>query len=151
MGSIPSMKLTHGLLGEHALFYVLMERFEGLLDEAKDIGQLRGAADLLGAAVVSHAELEDQLLLSALEKTGQTAGPVTVMRSEHGEIEQLVRRIPAAGSLDAAREAGRALSAMLRDHFGKEEQVLFPMSEAALGEEKLEELGARWASSRNLV
>ena len=38
-----------------------------------------------------------------------------------------------------------------RGHFAKEEQVLYPMAQQALGDAKLAELGARWAERRQVV
>jgi iron-sulfur cluster repair protein YtfE (RIC family) len=142
------MKLTDGLLGEHALFHALLERFEGVVHEAHEVDELRAVSSVLGGAVITHAELEEKLLLGSLEAAGQAVGPVGVMRAEHTEIDDLLHGVATATSLDSAREGCLALLDLLREHFRKEEQVLFPMSEAVLGEEKLLALGESWASER---
>lgn len=140
------MKLTDGLLGEHALFYELFDRVEDIVDGAETLNQVLAAVSLLGSAVSSHAELEESLLFSELD-----AGiPVSVLRAEHAEIQRLVTGIPGVRELEVARDAAHALLGVLRNHFHREEHLLFPTSESELGEQKLLELGARWAERRGL-
>lgn len=144
------MKLTDGLLGEHALFYTLFDRTEALLDETSSLEQLTAAGTLLRAAVTSHALLEETLLLRTLTERGLSGGPVSIMRAEHEEIAELAREVPASTSHEEARVGLRRLLGVLREHFEREEKLLFPMSEQLLGETTLTELGERWARERGL-
>ena len=144
------MKLTDGLLGEHALFYALIDRVEQLTGEAKELPELRAAASLLERAVVTHARLEEELLLAALEEKGHVGGPMAIMRAEHEEIHGMVTALPGLKTLDEVKEALASLLEMLRNHFRNEEAFLFPLSEGLLGEGALTELGARWAVERGL-
>jgi hemerythrin-like domain-containing protein len=72
------------------------------------------------------------------------------MRSEHREIETLANAVSRARSLGDARTAARQLLDLLRDHFQREEQVLFPLCEHALEPSQLEALGDRYKSERGL-
>lgn len=144
------MKLTDGLLGEHALFYALIDRVEQLIGEANDVPELRAAASLLEKTVVTHARLEEELLLCALEQQGHTGGPLAIMRAEHEEIEDLVGALSKSTTLGEIKEVLSRLVELLRSHFRNEETFLFPASEGLLGESALSELGARWAVKRGL-
>jgi iron-sulfur cluster repair protein YtfE (RIC family) len=144
------MKITEGLLGEHALSQALFDRVEAIADDAQTLAELVLAASVLSSAVLSHAQLEDEVLFPALAEGGQVEGPLNVMRAEHKEIELLAAAVSSSVTLEEAREVVLRLLDVLREHFGKEEQVLFPMCERMLGEQKLTELGARWAKRRGL-
>lgn len=144
------MKLTDGLMGEHALFYALIDRVEQLTGEAKELPELRGVASLLERAVISHARLEEELLLAALEEKGHAGGPMAIMRAEHAEIAEMVAALPGFKTLSEVKEALTSLLGVLRNHFRNEEAFLFPLSEGLLGESALTELGARWAVERGL-
>lgn len=142
------MKITDALLGEHGAFYALFDRIESRL--GSDPGSAGPLAELLAAALLPHARIENDHLFAALEPTMGPAGPLAVMRAEHDEIEGAVNR--AASEADAEVARGLLLHAIsvAREHFAKEEQVLFPMATQALGEDKLEELGRVWAGERGV-
>jgi iron-sulfur cluster repair protein YtfE (RIC family) len=144
------MKITEGLLGEHALSYSLFDQVERITDDAKSLEELIGAESLLSSAVLSHAALEDEVLFPALVERGQAEGPLDVMRAEHKEIELLAAAVRASMTLEEAKEVMFRLIDTLREHFGKEERVLFPMCERLLGAQKLMELGEHWARRRGV-
>lgn len=144
------MKITEGLLGEHALSYALFDQVESIADGAKSLQELVAAESLLSSAVMSHASLEDEVLFPALVERGHAEGPLDVMRAEHKEIELLAGAVRASLTLEEAREVMYRLLDTLREHFGKEERILFPMCERLLGEQKLRELGERWAKRRGV-
>lgn len=120
-----------------------------------------------------HAKKEDDALFPALESIFGTEGtPTAVMRKEHTAIHgqgELLRKtlrelnevehpkIEAGGeklrSLAANGGNAEALLATAEDiihlidaHFMKEEQILFPMAQNVLGEEKMEEVGRKMES-----
>lgn len=144
------MKLTDALLGEHGAFYALFNEVEALTSFAETHTQVQSATMVLNALVMSHATLEDELLFTALEPHLGKAGPLSVMRAEHEEIEQALVRIEDAKTLEEAAEWVRPALAIARDHFQKEEQVLFRMAEQLLDEETLVRLGQTWASARGV-
>jgi hemerythrin-like domain-containing protein len=115
-----------------------------------------------------HAKKEDEALFPALEALLGTEGtPTFVMRQEHKEIHAqgaLLRRTlhelnqvehpqieaggaklrelaAAGGSAQALRANAHEIIQLLDGHFGKEEQILFPMAESLLDEHALAEVG----------
>jgi regulator of cell morphogenesis and NO signaling len=73
---------------------------------------------------------------------GEQMGPLAVMRAEHAEIDGA---LGGAGTLEGADHVRATLLHVLevaRQHFVKEDNVLFPMAERVVGAHKLEELNA---------
>ena len=135
------MKLTDALLGEHGAFYALFDQVEALASIAESGTQVQSATAVLSALIQSHAALEDELLFKALEPHLGQAGPLSVMRSEHDEIEQAMFKIEDASTYDEAAQLVRPALAAARNHFHKEEHVLFRMAERLLDEQTLTHLG----------
>jgi len=86
-----------------------------------------------------HIVLEEEVLFPVLEKrTGMAdAGPTAVMRAEHREIRRLLGEV--ASILDGESEEDMlapmaALTGVLLAHNGKEERILYPMSDRALAD-----------------
>jgi hemerythrin-like domain-containing protein len=82
-----------------------------------------------------HHGKEEEILFPALEEAGfpHDAGPVGVMLHEHKQGRQLT-----AALRDPAQFADAALaySAMLRAHIEKENQILFPMADRAVEDQR---------------
>jgi iron-sulfur cluster repair protein YtfE (RIC family) len=99
------------------------------------------------AGLRRHIGFEEEILFPAFEqRTGipPTAGPTAVMRVEHREIEDLLKRI-CAGMADAeapAEALRRRFHAVLVDHNIKEERVLYPTTDRLLGPEDSDALVA---------
>ena len=144
------MRITDALLGEHGLFCLLFESIAMTADTAKTAEEIHIAVKLFAAAVTPHAEIEEELLFPAFEAAGGPVEPLAVMRTEHEEIEHLITSVANAKTADSARDCVLALLAVLRSHFAKEEEVLFPMCETTIGDAKLVELGQRWAQLRGV-
>jgi iron-sulfur cluster repair protein YtfE (RIC family) len=141
------MRLTDALLGEHAVIYPLLDQLERA--PITSAGEARAQAALLAAGLGSHARIEDELLFARLEaKIGAETGPLAVMRMEHDEIEGALANLERVQGTDEARRLATYLVGVARQHFAKEEQVLFPLAEEVLGREELERLGLEWATRR---
>lgn len=142
------MNLIDILLGEHGVFYAMLDNLDRRVPKTERMGEVLSIARTLFAALASHAHLEDEILYSAMEPHIGTDGPLAVMREEHEEIQR---------TLDIARDAqvtfegiDRLLHvlAVARQHFHKEEQDLFKEARRHLGEATLRELGQRWIDAR---
>jgi iron-sulfur cluster repair protein YtfE (RIC family) len=152
----------------------LGRRGDAALPEVKPA--LDALVAMMSAELVAHARREDEALFPALEAVfGAYGGPTRVMREEHRAIHGQAERfrktlhelnevehpaIVAAGTrlrtLTAARGSAADLRAiggtiveLLDLHFGKEEDILFPMAREVLSAEamravarKMEELDA---------
>jgi iron-sulfur cluster repair protein YtfE (RIC family) len=95
-----------------------------------------------------HIVAEEDVLFPAFEElTGVAGGPTAVMRAEHAEIRDLLRKIAGCleGSADFAVPLGN-LTALLYAHNAKEERILYPMTDRAAEKAgKLEALLSRIA------
>ncbi len=146
-----AVKLTDALLGEHGVFYALFDQIEAVTAAATSVAQIQGAMVAVNAVILSHADLEEELLFPALETHLGKTGPLAVMRTEHDEIEHALRQIEEARNLDdGANCVARALN-ILRDHFQKEEEVLFSIARQMLDEETQIRLGKAWAEARRVL
>ena len=86
------------------------------------------------ADLQAHARREDDQVFVPLEKfLPADHGPLAVMRAEHEEIERRLARLDGAdpGEPEVRAEFAR-LAAVARDHFRKEEEVLFAFAERLL-------------------
>lgn len=98
-----------------------------------------------------HERMEEAVLFTEMSDIGGTAGPVALMIEEHhqraGRIAEMQELAAGKGPLDAVEvarltEAVAAYSTQLRAHILKEDRTLFPMAEALLAGERLEEIAA---------
>ncbi len=91
------------------------------------------------AALARHFTAEEETLFPAFEsRTGMMSGPTQVMRAEHEQMNGLVGRM--AEALARRDEAGylgesETLLVLMRQHNLKEEQLLYPMADRALGDD----------------
>lgn len=145
------MKITEALLGEHGVFYALMEHLEQVVKTSNSLDLIQQLASMLTAALATHADIENALLFSTLESHIGPMGPLAVMRQEHDEIERTLDRVQKASDLAEAQQGVLHALQVARDHFAKEEQVLFPMAHQMLDEETLTRLGTQWAELRKLT
>ncbi len=145
------MKITQGFVGEHAVFYAQFSHLEKTVPTARRLDEVQVQAAFLAAALESHAGLENELLFDSLEpRLGAQSGPLAVMRAEHDEIKGSFSRFPQLQTLDEAQNLLLHVVAVAREHFAKEEQILYPMAEQVLGEETLIQLGSEWARQREV-
>lgn len=105
-------------------------------DEAK----ARSAWEKFETMMRRHFRMEEEVLFPAVEDaTGMPAdaGPTAVMRSEHSQMRGLLDQMAAAmraGDLRDVLDHGDTLLMIAQQHNLKEESVLYPMCDDALGE-----------------
>jgi len=144
------MRITEALLGEHGVFYAQFDHLEQAVPAAETLAQVQNQTALLAAGLGPHANLENDLLFAALEPHLGPMGPLAVMRMEHDEIEGTLARVQEVKDLAGAQHLALHAIQVARDHFAKEEQVLFPMAQQVLSAEALAQLGAQWAEQRQV-
>ena len=144
------MHIIDALLGEHAVFYALFDELDQVADAAADVDAVARAVAPVATALISHARLEDELLFPALREVLGEGSLVEIMTKEHEDIDRTLRAVLRATDLGAA--TGDLLHALdlVREHFEKEETVLFLEARDALTAEQSEELGQRWATRRGV-
>lgn len=99
-------------------------------------------------ALLTHFDAEESLLFPAFESaTGMSGGPTQIMRMEHGQMRELLSQLEAAmlaKNADIFSGVAETLLIMTQQHNMKEENILYPMCDQALGGQ-LEQLDAQLA------
>jgi iron-sulfur cluster repair protein YtfE (RIC family) len=101
--------------------------------------------------LLAHFGVEEDVLFPAFEqRTGMTGGPTQVMRGEHAQMRDLVKQMDEAlaqKNADGFGGAAETLLVMMQQHNMKEENILYPMIDQAMGQDG--ELSARIAAQLN--
>lgn len=88
-------------------------------------------------AIERHFRVEEEVLFPDFEKKlNSTAGPTAMMRSEHTQMRDLLTRMSQAlenNNLDDYLGHSETLLIIMQQHNAKEEQMLYPMTDQALG------------------
>ncbi|MEJ2407105.1 MAG: hemerythrin domain-containing protein [Candidatus Thiodiazotropha sp.] len=96
-------------------------------------------------SIRQHFAMEEVLLFPAFElASGNATGPTAVMRHEHEQMRSLLDEMGQAVAQrdsDAYLGASETLLILMQQHNGKEEQILYPMSDRMLGVEREALLG----------
>ena len=87
-----------------------------------------------------HLEKEEEILFPAFEEaSGNSMGPTQVMRMEHTQMRDMIKRIGELLGQDASKENIKKVQGLLetlmilmQQHNMKEEQILYPMTDRAL-------------------
>jgi hemerythrin-like domain-containing protein len=105
--------------------------------DANDADLLKEAAQKFDQALRHHLSMEEDTLFPAFEKaTGMTGGPTQVMRMEHEQMRNLLEQMEEAltqGNSQELLDLGDTLLMLIAQHNSKEEGMLYPMVERALG------------------
>ena len=144
------MKIIEAFLGEHGVFYAQFDHLEQAVPTAQTLTEVQHQTAVLTAGLGPHANLENDLLFAALEPHLGPMGPLAVMRMEHDEIEGSLARVQEVKDLVEAQDLVLHAIQVARDHFAKEEQVLFPLAKQVLEANDLIRLGDRWAERRKV-
>jgi hemerythrin-like domain-containing protein len=147
-------KAIADLLNEHetiAFAMQILDRMMAAMEKASTVDP-RDLLDFTGFLKEfvdkCHHGKEEQVLFPAMIGAGirEQGGPVGVLLSEHARGRQLIRDLqgtiaPAVDRVKLA-QAARDLTSLYRNHIHKENRVMFPMAERALGEAQLEKMFA---------
>lgn len=143
---------------------------DGEMAVADTLPVFAAVAHTMATRLDMHRQKEDQVFFPAIEAVIGRYGPTSVMRMEHEELhahgvllsetlyelnqvqhpaieagaETLRGLVAAGGSAAALRRTGDEIIALLNSHFGKEEQILFPMAQNLLDGATLEEIASRF-------
>jgi len=122
-------------------------------EETAQIGDLAGCRarfQQFHAAMERHFQQEEQGLFPAFEEaSGMFMGPTRVMRLEHQQMRETfveMNNALASGDLEEFLGQAETLLILMQQHNIKEEQMLYPMCDRALGSAA----GAVLDAARNL-
>ncbi len=139
------MGIIWALLGEHAVLFSLFEVVEGRLSDCVDKTELLAAARPLTDSLARHARVEDEVFFQPLEEQLGPVAPVAVMRQEHDEIEAALAQLQEVESLEEGMDILHRTLRTAREHFLKEQEILFPHALQALDEGELQRMASSWA------
>jgi hemerythrin-like domain-containing protein len=142
------MKITEALHAEHLVFHNLFDHVEKTTPGLKTLAEIKTVAALLESVLRSHTQTEDDLFMGPLEHCFEQIGQRETFHQEHETIEEMFAGLQKATHLKKAREILLALIVSCRQHFDKEERIVFPMAEQILKGQTLNELGQTWMNQR---
>jgi hemerythrin-like domain-containing protein len=145
------MKITDALLAEHVVFHNLFDQLELLVPRLRSLAEVRALADLLEALLQAHSKVEDELILEPLAHCMEQLGQQDTFHQEHVEIDASLKLCLKSRDLRKARRLLQDTVAASRNHFDKEERVVFPLAEKMLKSKTLTELGEQWRKQRNVL
>ncbi len=113
--------------------------------EAGDADAVKQRWRTFRVGLLKHLQMEEEVLFPAFEQaTGMTqGGPTFAMRAEHDQMRGLLAQMDDAanrGDHGELVDLGDTLLMLIQQHNQKEEHMLYPMAERALG--------ADWAKLR---
>ncbi len=138
------MKITEALHAEHVVFHNLFDHLETALPATGSLAEVHAMRDMLTSMMDAHGQVEHTLLLDPLEHCIDQFGHSESFHNEHEEIEQHLASVKATDDLNQAKQALTTAVLLAREHFDKEERLVFPLAEKHLSEKTLLELGQRW-------
>ena len=141
--------ITNALVMEHAAFCAVFNQMENILAELHSAREVQLFASLVEGLLKGHGETETHLAYAALDHVLEENGSLKQLHQDHQEIDEHFRRVHNATELaDAQRLFTKALTAT-REHFRREEQIVFPFLERVLQPETLGALGQTWMQARS--
>lgn len=107
--------------------------------QSGDINRCRAEFAQFQVEIERHFQAEETELFPAFEqRTGMTPGPTRVMRLEHQQMRDTMAEMQAAlahGELEEFLGQAETLLILMQQHNIKEEQMLYPMCDRALGQQ----------------
>ena len=145
------MKITDVLRAEHAVFHNLFDHIEATLPQLKTLAEVKSLATVAGKLLEPHSQTEDSLFIEPLEHYFDQIGQNELFHEEHKEIDALLAKIQKARDIKSAKKLLQTAVITCRNHFDKEERIVFPMAEQTLKNKTLAELGEAWLRRREMT
>jgi hemerythrin-like domain-containing protein len=144
------MKITDVLRAEHAVFHNLFDHIESVLPRTKTLAEVKSLATVTETLLAPHSKTEDDLFMDPLEHCFDQIGQGELFHEEHKLIDAELARVHKARDLKTAKQILLRAVARCREHFDKEERIVFPMAEQVLKVKTLSELGQAWLRRREV-
>jgi len=138
------MKITEALLAEHVVFHNLFDHLEKAAPRFKTIDEIKLASSMLETLMRAHSESEDELFIEPLEHYLAQIGQNETFHEEHEAIDRELQEVQKAKTPESARKLLLTVVESSRQHFDKEERIVFPMAEKVFKPKTLLELGDSW-------
>ena len=141
--------ITRALIAEHQMFCGVFNEVEKALPGFTRLEEVRRAARLVEGLLLSHAEVEEELLMLAGDHLPEEARRYDHCRKEHQELDSQLTRVRSTRNIARARTLLRGAMAASRKHFKREERKVFPFIEKGMKPEALTKLGTVWFLQRH--
>ncbi len=154
----PEVELSAGLAQlkeEHKGLYAMLDGVFSLVEKieneeavAVNFAELRKKVSEFKAVLDPHSEREENVLFPMMgDYIGTTSGPIAVMEYEHEQAKDYIKSfLEKSEAVQISEDEIKKLNELVKnayliltEHFGKEENVLFPMAERMLSAEEKEE------------
>lgn len=145
------MTIINALVAEHVVFHNLFDQIEKAVPHLKTLHEFKTLAKLMEGLLLEHSRTEEDLVFAPLEHYLEQMGQRASFEHEHQEIDASLLRIKNARRLSEARKLLQQAVTASRQHFDREERIVFPLAEKHLKPQTLEELGAAWMKQREAV
>lgn len=145
------MKITEALQAEHMVFHNLFDHIEKRVPHLKNLHAVQALAVVLDGVLGEHGMVEDELLMVPLEESLGHLGQLENFHDEHEEIDDALRKLKTCRDLKTGKALLLRAVQRSREHFDKEERVVFPLIEKQLKVKTLTGLAARWAQKRQVA
>lgn len=145
------MKITDVLRAEHAVFHNLFDHIEAAVPQLKTLAEVKALAAVVEKVHEPHARTEDDLFLEPLGHCFDQIGQNETFHTEHLRIEETLAQARQAKTVKDAKRILLGALAACRDHFDKEERIVFPLAERVLKAKTLSELGHAWLHRRDVA
>jgi len=145
------MKITDVLRAEHAVFHNLFDHIEATVPRLKTLAEVKALAAVVDKVHAPHAKTEDDLFMEPLEHCFDQIGQQETFHDEHEMIDAELAKVHKAREVKAAKKILLGAVARSREHFDKEERIVFPMAEHILKAKTLSELGQAWLRRREVA
>jgi hemerythrin-like domain-containing protein len=142
------MKITEALFAEHLVFHNMFDHIEATTPKLKTLAEVKALAALMESLLTAHSDTEDELFIGPLEHCFEQMGQRDAFLEEHVEIDASLKHLRQAKQLKEARRLLIAAVAYSREHFDKEERIVFPLAERVLNGKTLTALGQTWMEQR---
>jgi len=139
------MRLTDIVLTEHGVINVLFAETERLICATESVELLRGYASLLKRVLLTHAQLEDTVLLPVIRNLAESRAGF--LHDEHKEIKGAFAALEKLDDYETFSDRLWKIIATAREHFKREEWSITKLGQE-LDEEQLVKHGKRWAALR---
>jgi len=133
--------ITETLVADHAVFIGVFDWIKRTLPRLTTLEEAKMLAGLVEALLRDHGDVETDLAFIALDHALYDKGRLHRLHEDHEEIDDRLKRVQAATNLSDARRLLRLALLASRQHFRREERIIFPLIEKELQEETLTKLG----------
>ncbi len=145
------MKITEALFAEHLVFHNMFDYIEASVPQLKTLAEVKSLARLMESLLKAHSDTEDELFLGPLDHCFEQMGQRDAFLEEHKEIDESLKNLRQVKDLRKARQLLLAAVTYSREHFDKEERIVFPLAERVLKHKTLTALGQSWVEQRTRV